>query len=349
MSARSRAGLVGGAVGVAVASTAAAAVTTRQRSRRRAADPLVLDGAPDRVSTVAADDGVPLAVEEVGPADAALTVVFVHGFCLTMQSWHFQRQAHAARANTRLVFYDQRGHGRSGTGRGASYTVDQLGRDLQAVLLTVAPSGPVVLVGHSMGGMTIMALARQCPDLFDTRVSGVGLLSTASDGLGLERVGLGAGNPLVHGLRRVARWRPELLRLGRAPVDLMISPIVRAMSYGDRHLSPAVAEFSEAMIASTSLRTIADFLPSLSTHDERAALGAIAGRPVLVLCGDEDRLTPLRHTRVIADVLAEADLVIAPGAGHLVQLEQPVLVNDALVRLIDRSVAAPERDRARSG
>jgi len=339
VSAWSRAGIVGGALGVAAASTAAAAVTSRQRHRRRAAALIGGDSAAARVSTVAADDGVPLVVEEVGSEGAPLTVVFVHGFCLTMQSWHFQRQLFATTPDTRLVFYDQRGHGRSGTGRGSSYTVDQVGRDLQAVLRTVVGQGQVVLVGHSMGGMTIMALARQRPDLFDAQVAAVALLSTAADGLGLNRVGLGAGNPLVQGLRRLARFRPELLRLGRTPVDLLISPIVRAMSYGDRHLSPSVAEFSEAMIAATPLRTIADFLPTLSTHDERAALPAIAGRPMLVLCGDADRLTPLRHTRVIADVLPEADLVVVPGAGHLVQLEQPDLVNDALVRLCERAVS----------
>src|SRR6476661_10246481 len=45
----------------------------------------------DRGSVVVADDGVPLAVREVGPEFAPLTVVFVHGFCNRMTGWHFQR------------------------------------------------------------------------------------------------------------------------------------------------------------------------------------------------------------------------------------------------------------------
>lgn len=339
-----RLGLAGAAVGVAAAS-AAAAVTTRQRRSLR--EPVLDERPADRVSTVAADDGVPLTVEEVGPEDAALTVVFVHGYCLAMESWHFQRQGLAAvDDDVRLVFYDQRGHGRSGAGRGSACTIDQLGRDLQTVLRTVVPDGPVVLVGHSMGGMTVMALARQWPELFDTHVAGVALLSTAADGLSLKRIGMGAGNPLVQGLRQLSRVRPELLALGRVPVDALMSPVVRAMSYGNRHLSPAVARYSEAMIAGTPVKTILDFLPTLSAHDELAALPAIAGRPVLVLCGDTDRLTPLRHTRVIADVLTEADLVVAHGAGHLVQLEQPELVNVALSRLLQRSVDWPARASA---
>ena len=103
-----------------------------------------------------------------GSADAPVTVVFVHGYCLRMESWHFQRRQLERRwgAAVRMVFYDQRGHGRSGTPSVASCTIGQLGRDLDAVLRSVAPDGPVVLVGHSMGGMTILALARQRPELF---------------------------------------------------------------------------------------------------------------------------------------------------------------------------------------
>lgn len=347
MSGRSRAGLVGGAVGLAAAGgAAAAAVSTRSRRRRSLADPVSPELAATHVSTVAAADGVPLVVEEVGARDAPLTVVLVHGFCLAMESWHFQREVLAARPGTRVVLYDQRGHGRSGTPRQASCTIDQLGRDLQEVLGTVVPRGPVVLVGHSMGGMTVMALARQRPDLFAARVVGVGLLSTAADGLALGRLGLSARNPVVAGLRRVSRVRPSLLKLGRAPVDALISPLLRAMSYGDRHLSPAVAQLSETLIAATAVRTIADFLPTLSDHDEHAALPVLAGRPVLVLCGDADRLTPLRQARVIADEIGEADLVVAPGAGHLVQLEQPSLVNHALDRLLERAVDARTAARA---
>ena len=347
MSGRRRAGIVGGAVGLAAAGgAAAAAVTTRQRHRRSLADPVAPELPATRVSTVAADDGVPLVVEEVGLRDAPLTVVLVHGFCLAMESWHFQRNALAERPGTRVVAYDQRGHGRSGTPRQASCTIEQLGRDLQEVLGAVVPRGPVVLVGHSMGGMTVMALARQRPDLFDSRVVAVGLLSTAADGLALGRIGLNAGNPVVAGLRRISRLRPSLLKLGRAPLDALVSPVVRVLSYGDRHLSPAVAAMSERMIAATTVRTIADFLPALSGHDEHAALPVLAGRPVLVLCGSGDRLTPLRHARVIADEIGRADFVVAPGAGHLVQLEQPTLVNSALERLLERAASARTAVRA---
>ena len=119
----------------------------------------------DRGSVVTTDDGVPLAVREVGPVDAPLTVVFVHGFCMCMGAYHFQRARLEEEwgQQVRMVFYDQRGHGQSGRAAIETYTVEQLGRDLETVLAVTVPRGPVVLVGHSMGGMTVLSHARQFP------------------------------------------------------------------------------------------------------------------------------------------------------------------------------------------
>src|SRR5690348_9210923 len=131
--------------------------------------------------TVLAEDGVPLHVEINGPDTAPITIVFSHGYTLNQDCWHFQRRD---LAEHRLVFWDQRGHGRSGRAQSVSATIDQLGADLKAVIDAAVPGpGPVVLVGHSMGGMTIMALAEQHPDLFGTKVTGAVLISTTASGL----------------------------------------------------------------------------------------------------------------------------------------------------------------------
>lgn len=107
----------------------------------------------DRSYVVTTPDGVPLAVREAGPADAPLTVVFAHGFCLRMGAFYFQRMRLSQEwgPQVRMIFYDQRGHGRSGEAPPDTYTVTQLGRDLETVLQVLVPQGPVVLVGHSMG------------------------------------------------------------------------------------------------------------------------------------------------------------------------------------------------------
>src|SRR5215210_143525 len=153
---------------------------------------------PPGSRTVTTDDGVPLHVEFDGKLEAPLTVVFSHGFTARLVEWEFQRAALRDRA--RLVLWDQRGHGRSGWTKLTSATIDRTGRDLGEVLDAVAPTGPVVLAGHSMGGMSILALARQRPELFGDRVVGVFLLATSAGGL-VETGPLGLFIKLVRKLR----------------------------------------------------------------------------------------------------------------------------------------------------
>src|SRR4051794_22300679 len=136
---------------------------------------------PPGSRTVTTDDGVPLHVEVDGVADASVTVLFSHGFTARLAEWELQRAALRHRA--RLVLWDQRGHGRSGWTKLTSATIDRTGRDLGQVLDATVPSGPVVLAGHSMGGMSILALARQRPELFGDRVVGVFLMATSAGGL----------------------------------------------------------------------------------------------------------------------------------------------------------------------
>jgi len=134
----------------------ATAVTGLAVRRRRVLPP---DGAPEDLlgslrtpgRAVIAEDGVPLHVEVDEPAQpraGAPTLVFVHGWALTLDSWHFQRAAF--RDGNRTVLYDQRSHGRSGRSESSHCTLEQLGRDLATVIENVAPEGPLVLVGHSM-------------------------------------------------------------------------------------------------------------------------------------------------------------------------------------------------------
>src|SRR5947207_617593 len=118
-----------------------------------------------RELVVLAPDGVPLHVEVDGHGDAPATIIFCHGYALQQDSWHYQRRDLAGAA--RLVFWDQRGHGRSGRVAGEPVTVDQTGGDLDAVIRSAAAGrSRVILAGHSMGGMTIMALAGRRPELF---------------------------------------------------------------------------------------------------------------------------------------------------------------------------------------
>lgn len=312
-----------------------------------------------RGRVVLADDATRLHVEvdEPAPAEGSTgrrsrkqdrepTIVFSHGYALTMDSWHFQRKA--LRGAHRLVFWDQRGHGRSATGPPASATIDQVGSDLSDVIDAVAPSGPLILVGHSMGGMTVMSLAHRRPELFADRVIGVALVSTSAGGLNDIDFGLAGLGQLVQRLApttvRVLTRTPRLVERGRRIISDLETVMVRRYSYASP-VSSALVRFTAEMIASTRLEVISDFLPTFSNHDKREALATLEGRPVLVIVGDKDLLTPVDHSAQIVERLPTAQHVVVPNGGHLLMLEHPAVVNAHLAELIARALGGAAREQ----
>ena len=375
------AGLIGAAVGLAAAGTAVGVAVTRTATSRvratqlagqagddgreladvpaaelRAQDPLGDGGRDaDRSALVQADDGVLLAVEEVGPVDAPLTVVFVHGYALSMASWAFQRRdlgaqlatANGHRPTARLVFYDQRGHGRSGRGPAEHATVEQLAADLESVLTARVPRGPVVLVGHSMGGMTVLTLAQRHPELFGDRVVGVALVSTSSGNLADLDFGL------PHLLTRVraavlpvAVWtmrrRPALAEHTRKLARGIVSAATWSLSFSSTDVDPALGRYVDAMIAGTPVDVVAEFYPAIAGLDASGAIEPLRRVPTLVLTGDADKMIPKAHSEQLVAELPEATFVVVPEAGHLVLLEKPAEVTAALADLV-RRVATERR------
>ncbi|WP_369132835.1 alpha/beta fold hydrolase [Modestobacter sp. I12A-02662] len=372
-------GIVGAALGLAAAGTAVGVAVTRAATSRIRADRVAgrlpeVDGVPewelrqddplglasrpaDRTAVVPADDGVPLSVEEVGPLDAPLTVVLVHGYALSMASWTFQRRdlgaqlatANGHRPTARLVFYDQRGHGASGRGDAENSTIEQLAADLEAVLAARVPTGPVVLVGHSMGGMTVLALARRRPELFGSRVAAVALVSTSSGNL--DDLDLGLPQLLTRvraAVLPVAAWtmrrRPGFAEQTRRIAKDLVSAATRSLSFSSADVAPELGHYVDAMIAGTPVDVIAEFYPALVGLDESGALEPLRRVPVLVLTGDKDKLIPMGHSELITERLGTAEFVVVPDAGHLVPLEHPEQVTRALAGLI-RRVAAEQPGR----
>ena len=343
-----KAGLMAGVAGLGAVSTAAglsAAKALRQRKAIRDAyegeDFALLEA--DRGCVITTTDGIPLVVREVGPITAPLTVVFSHGFCTRMGSFHFQRSALAERwgDQVRMVFYDQRGHGQSGAAPFDTYTVEQLGRDLETVLQVLVPRGPVVLVGHSMGGMTVLSHARQFPQHYGRRIVGAALISSAAEGVARSPLGEILRNPALEAVRFAARYSPNLVHRTRGAIRSALRPILKTASFGDHAISPSVVAFAEEMIHDTEIDTLVAFLHALEVHDETAALPVLARIPTLIACGGRDLLTPVKNSEEMAAALPDSLLVIIPGAAHMVQMERPEVINDALVRLVER--ATPSR------
>ena len=299
----------------------------------------VRDGPPPtRRMTVTADDGVDLHVEIQDAPGATLTVVFCHGYLLNSASWDVQRSMLAGKV--RVVLWDHRGHGRSGWGSPPNATIDQVGRDLFAVIRAAVPRGRIVLVGHSMGGMAILALAQSHPGMFGGRVVGVVLCSTSAGGLstitaGLPQITAKFMHRLVPAtltrLRRHARLVDGARRSAGGATYLITWPYL----YGSRVPRP-VARLTTRLMASVPIQVIAEFYAELVRYDLHAVLPALGRVPVLVMVGERDLITPIAHAEALVAAIPHAKLVQVPGAGHLLVLERPREVGEQVLGLITR-------------
>lgn len=344
-------GLAAAAAGTLVAGGVAAALKTRRDVRRRRAESTSRDvfgtlrSAPVEVLTT---DGIRLHAEvdepdaSRGRHTAEPTLVFVHGYALNLDCWHFQR-AHF-RGRHRLVFYDQRSHGRSERSELENATIDQLGHDLHSVIEQLVPDGPVILVGHSMGGMTIMSLADHHPELFGDRIVGVGLVSTTAGGLKTHRV----INPYLPD-RVMQQITPRAMALlAKAPglvdgarrsgSDLGFL-VTSKMAFGSEDVPTPYIEFVDEMLSQTPFEVIAEFFPNFDTLDKWRVLHAFEEVATVIVCGTEDVLTSIGHSRKMASRIRGAQLVEVPGAGHMVILERSEQVNAALDRMVEDALS----------
>jgi pimeloyl-ACP methyl ester carboxylesterase len=357
-------GIAAAAVGIA-AGVAAGVVADRAGKHRAAVaaleTPELLDITPDEEHVVLADDGTALHAEvdlptpeaaaaaargttRRGRADELPTVVLTHGYCLSLKCWVYQRRA-LKEAGYRVVTWDQRGHGRSGRGARDSYHIDRLGKDLHTVIDELAPTGDLVLVGHSMGGMTMLALGEQDPRLILDRVIGAAFVSTSPGGLTLanggrtatfgrvmlERLGPGVLGPLSS--------RPELvLRLRRLGRDLEHF-LVEQNSFASP-VPRSVVRYTADMLLGTPLDVINDYLRTFDGFDKRPALSEFRDAIVLVFTGREDVLTPPSHSELIVEGIPGADHVVVNDAGHVIMLEHPTLLNQHLIQLVDQAARA---------
>ncbi|MEQ6900469.1 alpha/beta hydrolase [Nocardioides sp. YIM 152588] len=350
---------VAGALGVAAVGTALGVAREQRQISRRAGEEIPFGSLRSEPITVVADDGVPLHVEvdDVGEELSSglfrrgrgsrppVTVVFVHGYCLQMDCWHFQRAAY--RGLVRSVYYDQRSHGRSGKSARENATFDQLGRDLKAVIDAVVPDGPVVLVGHSMGGMSIIALAEQYPEMIGEKVVGVGLISTTAGGLDpgrllLPLVPARLSGPFSHRavstLQRRHRHVDGLRRLGR-----MVATVATDKLAFGAEVPQGYVEFVDDMLSATSFEVIADFFPHFAGLDKFHLIELFGRVPTSIICGTDDRLTSIGHARKLHSRIPGSRLLECEGAGHMVILECHDLVNAELDQLITAATAVPTR------
>lgn len=315
------------ALAVGLGGLAAAGRQAARRSWASGDDPCGPDGltlpeGEDRTVTV--DDGAELAARLAGPVDGPV-VVLPHCWTGSRAIW-----APVARilvsSGHRVVLYDQRGHGASTFGAGRT-DMERLGADLREVLEQL-DLHDVVLAGHSMGGMTVQALAKEDPDVVRKRARGVVLVSTSAKVM--PRPVPSSAVQVAVGARAIGPWfrGPAGLQMARGAV-------------GDRaHRAHVIASRDHFIDTHASAR--AGFLVGMSRMDLRPGHGHIEV-PTKVVVGTQDRLTPLRMAKVLARGIADSELVVLPGAGHMLPLERPQEVAEVIAGLtvIGTTDAAP--------
>ena len=263
-------------------------------------------------------------------------MVFVHGYALDLDCWHFQRAGY--RGQARLVFYDQRSHGRSARSPGDHATIEQLGSDLARVLDDLTGDEPVILVGHSMGGMTVMSLAERHPELFGTKVVGAALIATTAGGLDIGRIlfplmpaGFGPGivTRVVSTLSRGSGLVDRVRSLGRDAARV----VVDTYAFGT-DVPASYVDFTYDMLDKTPFSVVADFFPAFASLDHWTRLEPFERVPTSIICGTHDKITGIGHSRKLHAAISGSELLECHDAGHMVVLESHTEVNDELDDLI---------------
>ena len=230
-------------------------------------------------------------------AEPALPVILLHGAGGMHLYWPPEMRRLAGRQTYAL---DLPGHGQS-TGEGFR-TIGEMTRAVLAWMDALS-LGRAVVVGHSMGGAVALELALSAPQ----RVAGLGLV--------------GSGARL-----RVA---PQILQLASDPATAVDAVgLVIAWSFGPA-APPRLVELAAARMAATPPAALLGDFQACNGFDIGGRLAEI-GVPTLALCGELDRMTPLRYSQFLAEQIPGATLQVIPEAGHMVMLEQPQAVTAAL-------------------
>ncbi len=281
--------------------------------------------------SVVTEDGARLRVHAYGPEQGDV-IVLIHGWSCCVEYWNPQINEFAG--EFRVIAYDQRCHGESEWGT-KPFGAEQLAGDLSAVLDAVLrPAQRAVLVGHSMGGMTIQAWAQHYPKQVAQRASAIVLATTAAR----QIPGRATIIPMLGGGHLPAPVWVARSVFG-APVPLPGFAVARKL-FQSRIMTPdcdpELVEFALSIVRGCSPTVRGAVARDLSVIDLGEAASHITV-PTSVIAGEYDKLLPTLHSIEIADLLAEKgslDRLLTLPAGHLVNLEAPAEFNAEIRRMI---------------
>jgi len=240
------------------------------------------------VTTLTTYDGLELAVTTYGPETAPVAVLLGHCWTSDQDDWRYQVRdlLREFGHGIRIVAWDHRGHGLSQPTPKHDCTIDNLARDMSDVIDALAPHGRLFLAGHSIGGMTIMALAEQRPELFEERVAGAVFVSTSSGDM--ESVNLGlpeVGKALRTQIPRMLALRSRTLsKRARRRAPIIERLVMRKIVFGHPQRVRDTALAVEGLIKSPAA-TMVGFYEDCMRHERTAAVEVLDAIPPHVLVG----------------------------------------------------------------
>jgi 3-oxoadipate enol-lactonase len=249
--------------------------------------------------------GSDIAYDVMGDGPA---VLFLHAFPLGLAMW--DDQVAALRATHRVVRFDDRGFGASPPGD-SLLTMERIADD-GAALLDHLGIERAVVAACSMGGYAAFAMVRRHAD----RIRALVLQDTR------------AGADTEDARKNRALLAEKTLKEGaQAALDAFLPKLLGTTTRTER---PAVVERVRAMVLAASPRGIANALHGLAARADSFPTLREVRVPTLVICGEEDTITPVADSEALAKGIAASRLEVIPRAGHLSNLENPQAYNAAL-------------------
>lgn len=274
------------------------------------------------VHRIARPNGSEIYVEQYGP-ESGPTLVFTHGLSFSQESWNYAKQELAGRF--RIFVWDVPGFGRSrGPTRGA-YTMETLAEDLEAVIARTGEE-PVILIGHSMGGMIMLTFCRLFSQELGRRVAGLVLAQTSFT----NPVKTSIAHRLLTALQGPLLTPLCLLMIGLSPLFRLMNlqSYLSGMTHLATHVTgyagtetPAQLDFAARYAITSAPASTARALLALFRYDATDILAAIPV-PTLVITGDHDIVTRPGAGEVMGSTIPKAQRAQLTPAGHLGLLEQ---------------------------
>lgn len=241
-------------------------------------------------------------------------IIFLHGFPFNKNMW--REQLESLSEDTTGIAVDIRGHGMSTSGHGY-FSIDVFAKDL-GVFMKKLNVDNAVLCGVSMGGYIAL---RAC-ELFPEQISGLILADTHSK-----------SDDNTAKQKRFDTIQ-AVLRHGRRPFAIGFVP--NLFSEHSIQNKPDAIELVKSSIRRNNVDTICATLLALASRtDTTEALSRISV-PTLLIRGKEDKITPLHLMQEMADQIPGATFIEIDQCGHLPNLEDPEVFNNAMNKFLER-------------